>query len=219
MRWSCMLIDLSVCSTFIGKHGNIFLSVVILGAIAKARICPVQRTKLVLLKTASLSSKGTEIRTSSVHTKDNLKTSSVEGRTKDLYPLLMKPASSLLFVLFVSSSLFDLVPYCNKARTSPGIVRSNSSWHLSGNRFIVLCRSSQSIHENYCIRLFHGIKPIISCRRVVIVLCHTVIAQNFVHDLISYISYFLQSVRNLVSYENHTRIQVYLTPPLLYENL
>ena len=47
---------------------------------------------------------------------------------------------------------------------------------------------------------------------------HTVIAQIFVRDLISYISYFLRKVRNLVAYENHTRIQVYLTPPSLYEN-
>ena len=47
----------------------------------------------------------------------------------------------------------------------------------------------------------------------------TVIAQIFVRDLISYISYFWRKVRNLVAYENHTRIQVYLTPPSLYENL
>ena len=46
----------------------------------------------------------------------------------------------------------------------------------------------------------------------------TVIAQNFVHDLILYISYFWQKVRNLVAYKNHTHIQVYLTPPSLYEN-
>ena len=46
----------------------------------------------------------------------------------------------------------------------------------------------------------------------------TVIAQIFVRDLISYISYFWRKVRNLVAYENHTRIQVYLTPPSLYEN-
>ena len=46
---------------------------------------------------------------------------------------------------------------------------------------------------------------------------YTVIAQIFVRDLISYISYFLRKVRNLVAYQNHTRIQVYLTPPSLYE--
>ena len=47
----------------------------------------------------------------------------------------------------------------------------------------------------------------------------TVIAKIFVRDLISYISYFWRKVRNLVAYENHTRIQVNLTPPSLYENL
>ena len=46
----------------------------------------------------------------------------------------------------------------------------------------------------------------------------TVIAQIFIRDLISYISYFWRKVRNLVAYENHTRIQVYLTSPSLYEN-
>ena len=46
----------------------------------------------------------------------------------------------------------------------------------------------------------------------------TVIAQIFVRDLISYISYFWRKVRNLVAYENHTRMHVYLTPPSLYEN-
>ena len=46
----------------------------------------------------------------------------------------------------------------------------------------------------------------------------TVIAQIFVRDLISYISYFSRKVRNLVAYENHTRMHVYLTPPSLYEN-
>ena len=46
----------------------------------------------------------------------------------------------------------------------------------------------------------------------------TVIAEIFVRDLISYISYFLGKVRNLVAYKNHARIQVYLTPPSLYEN-
>ena len=50
-------------------------------------------------------------------------------------------------------------------------------------------------------------------------LIDTVIAQIFVRDLISYVSYFWRKVRNLVAYENHTRIQVYLTPPSLYENL
>ena len=47
---------------------------------------------------------------------------------------------------------------------------------------------------------------------------HTVIAEIFVRDLISYISYFLRKVRNLVAYEKHSRIQVYLTPRSLYEN-
>ena len=47
---------------------------------------------------------------------------------------------------------------------------------------------------------------------------YTVIAQIFVRDLISYISYFWRKVRNLVAYENHTRINAYLTPPSLYEN-
>ena len=46
----------------------------------------------------------------------------------------------------------------------------------------------------------------------------TVIAQIFVRDLISYISYFWRKVRNLVAYENHTRMHVYLTPSSLYEN-
>ena len=46
----------------------------------------------------------------------------------------------------------------------------------------------------------------------------TVIAQIFVRDLISYISYFSQKVRNLVAYENHARMHVYLTPPSLCEN-
>ena len=46
----------------------------------------------------------------------------------------------------------------------------------------------------------------------------TVIAQIFVRDLISYISYFSRKVRNLVAYENHTRMHVYLTPTSLYEN-
>ena len=46
----------------------------------------------------------------------------------------------------------------------------------------------------------------------------TVIAQIFVRDLISYISYLWRKVRNLVAYENHTRIQVCLTPPSLYGN-
>ena len=46
----------------------------------------------------------------------------------------------------------------------------------------------------------------------------TVIAQIFIRDLISYISYFWRKVRNLVAYENHTRIKVYLTSPSLYEN-
>ena len=47
---------------------------------------------------------------------------------------------------------------------------------------------------------------------------YTVIAQIFVRNLISYISYFWQKVRNLVAHENHTRMQVFLTPPTLYEN-
>ena len=49
----------------------------------------------------------------------------------------------------------------------------------------------------------------------------TVIAQIFVSDLFSYtcISYFWRKERNLVAYENNTRIQVYLTPPALYGNL
>ena len=41
----------------------------------------------------------------------------------------------------------------------------------------------------------------------------TVIAQIFVRNLI------WRKVRNLVAYENYTRIQVYLTPPSLYESL
>ena len=47
----------------------------------------------------------------------------------------------------------------------------------------------------------------------------TVIAEIFVHDLISYFSYFRLKVRNLVAYENHARITVYATPSSLYENL
>ena len=45
----------------------------------------------------------------------------------------------------------------------------------------------------------------------------TVIADIFVRDLISYISYFWLEVRNLVGYENHARIQVHDTQPSLYE--
>ena len=56
-----------------------------------------------------------------------------------------------------------------------------------------------------------------TCVWVCLFVC-TVVAQFFVRDLISYISYFWRKVRNLVAYENHTRIQVYLTPPLLYES-
>ena len=48
---------------------------------------------------------------------------------------------------------------------------------------------------------------------------NTVIAEIFVLDLISYISYFSLKVRNLVAYGNHARIAVYVTPPSLYENL
>ena len=47
----------------------------------------------------------------------------------------------------------------------------------------------------------------------------TVIADIFVRDLISYISYFWLKVRNLVAYENHARIQVHDTQPSLYKNL
>ena len=39
----------------------------------------------------------------------------------------------------------------------------------------------------------------------------TVIAENFVRDLISYISYFWLKVRNLVAYESYARIPVYVT--------
>ena len=46
----------------------------------------------------------------------------------------------------------------------------------------------------------------------------TVIAEIFVCDLISYISYFLLKVRNLVAHENHAHIQMYVTPLSLYEN-
>ena len=45
----------------------------------------------------------------------------------------------------------------------------------------------------------------------------TVIAEIFVRDLISYISYFWLKVRNLVAYENHARIEVHETQPSLYE--
>ena len=47
----------------------------------------------------------------------------------------------------------------------------------------------------------------------------TVIAEIFVRDLTSYISYFWLKVRNLEAYENHARIQVYVKLPSLYENL
>ena len=46
----------------------------------------------------------------------------------------------------------------------------------------------------------------------------TVIAEIFVRDLISYISYFWLKVRNLVAYESYARIPVYVTSPSLYEN-
>ena len=54
--------------------------------------------------------------------------------------------------------------------------------------------------------------------RAAVQLLTTVITQIFVRDLISYISYIWRKVRNLVAYENHTRMHVYLTPPSLYEN-
>ena len=47
----------------------------------------------------------------------------------------------------------------------------------------------------------------------------TVIAENFVRDLISYISYLWLKVRNLVAYESYARIPVYVTSPSLYEDL
>ena len=47
----------------------------------------------------------------------------------------------------------------------------------------------------------------------------TVIAENFVRDLFSYISYFWLKVRNLVAYESYARTHVYVTLPSLYENL
>ena len=37
-------------------------------------------------------------------------------------------------------------------------------------------------------------------------------------DLVSFIPYFWLKVRNLVAYENHARIQVYVTQPTLFEN-
>ena len=47
----------------------------------------------------------------------------------------------------------------------------------------------------------------------------TVIAEIFVRDLISYVSYFRPNVRNLVAYEDYARITVYATPSSLYGNL
>ena len=47
----------------------------------------------------------------------------------------------------------------------------------------------------------------------------SVIAEIFLGDLISFISYFWLRVRNLQSYENHARIPMYVTPSLLYGNL
>ena len=45
---------------------------------------------------------------------------------------------------------------------------------------------------------------------------HSVIAEIFLWDLISYFSYVWPKVRNFVAYENHTGMPVYVTPPLQY---
>ena len=45
---------------------------------------------------------------------------------------------------------------------------------------------------------------------------HSVIAEIFLRDLISYFSHVWPKVRNFVAYENHTGIPVYVTPPLQY---
>ena len=48
----------------------------------------------------------------------------------------------------------------------------------------------------------------------------TVIADIFIHDLISYISYFRLKVRKLVAYGSHARIsELYVTPSSQYGNL
>ena len=44
------------------------------------------------------------------------------------------------------------------------------------------------------------------------------IAEIFVRDLVSFISYFWLRVRNLVAYENHARIPVFVTWFLRYES-
>ena len=48
---------------------------------------------------------------------------------------------------------------------------------------------------------------------------YDVIAQTFVRNLISYISYFWLKERNFAANESHERMPVYVTPTSLYENL
>ena len=56
--------------------------------------------------------------------------------------------------------------------------------------------------------------PETGCTRDECTFSTTVIADIFVHDLVSLISYFLQKEQNLVAYENHTRIQIALDTSL-----
>ena len=44
------------------------------------------------------------------------------------------------------------------------------------------------------------------------------IAEMFIRDVVLYVSNFWLEVRNLVAYEHHARMPVYVTPPLLYES-
>ena len=84
-----------------------------------------------------------------------------------------------------------------------------------GFKYDLLCRKFKQFYRSHFDLISRYSKSVTQHLRKGV---DTVIAQIFIRDLISYISYFWRKVRTLVAYENPTRIQVYLTPPSPYEN-